>query len=123
MKNKINNILNTLAKKSLILVVTLLLGVHSSLAALPLLFYVNSFDAEVGDTISFDLKLNPSIPVYTVGTTLSYDPSLLTFVSASASKDMFAVAKVPYELTDTTNGKIKRTGSFNTAITSPTDFI
>ncbi len=95
-----------------------------SYAAIPALFYTSSFEAEVGDVITFDLKVSPTVAnaVYTVGATLKYDPEMLTFIGATMDKNWLSLSRVPYELTDTKNGTIQRTGGFPEGVTKATPF-
>lgn len=83
-------------------------------APLPALFYASTFDANVGDTVTFDLKVNPPAdkPAYTVGATLKYDPSMVTFQSASVDNAWLPLSRSPYELTDTSAGTITRTAGY-----------
>lgn len=124
MKTNIINFIKKYAIRSIASTLLLALSLQTQiLAAMPLLFYVNSFDAEVGDTVSFDLKVNPNGTIYTVGTTLNYDPSLLTFVSATFDKNWMALSRAPYELTDTINGNIQRTAGYPEGATGVTEFV
>lgn len=81
---------------------------------LPALFYASSFTGNVGDTFTFDLKVNPdpSKPAYTVGATLKYDPKVLQFVDASVDKNWLTLSRSPYEITDTAGGVITRTAGY-----------
>lgn len=96
-----------------------------SYASLPALFYTSSFEAEVGDVITFDLKVNPTTAtaVYTVGATLKYDPEMLTFIGATMDKNWLSLSRAPYELTDTKNGTIQRTGGFPEGAKAATPFL
>lgn len=95
-------------------IATMLFGQLAIAAPLPALFYASTFEANVGDTITFDLKVNPdaSKPAYTVGATLKYDPSILTYQSASVDGAWLPLSRSPYELTDTSSGVITRTAGY-----------
>jgi hypothetical protein len=115
--------MNNLSKKLLILLAPILLAVQYSFAApLPALFYASSFDVNVGETVSFDLKVNPSTAVYTVGATLNYDPVTLSFQDASVDKTWLPLSRAPYEVTDTASGKVVRTAGYPQGLTGVTPF-
>jgi hypothetical protein len=95
--------------------ITLALFAQLAVAApLPALFYASTFDANVGDTVTFNLKVNPdpSKPVYTVGATLKYDPSMMAYQDATVDRAWMPLSKSPYELTDTSSGVITRTAGY-----------
>jgi Cohesin domain len=95
-------------------VFALLLFIQVQAAPLPGLFYASSFDGNVGDTFTFNLKVNPDSakPAFTVGATLKYDPKVLKFVDASVEKSWLPLGRAPYELTDTASGIITRTAGY-----------
>lgn len=91
---------------------------------LPALFYASSFDVNVGDTLTFDLKVNPAAgsPVYTVGATLKYDPVTLQYSDASVDKAWLPLSRAPYEVTDTTSGTVTRTAGYPQGLTGTAPF-
>ncbi len=93
-------------------------------APLPALFYVSAFDVSVGDTVSFNLKVNPDAtkPVFTVGATMKYDPEYLSFQTASIDGAWTPVAGTPNEVTDTTFGTITRTGKYTNGLNTVAKF-
>jgi len=93
-------------------------------APLPALFYASTFEANVGDTVTFNLKVNPdaSKPVYTVGATLRYDPAFVSYQDASVDKAWMPLSKSPYELTDTTNGVVTRTAGYPEGLKGTANF-
>lgn len=105
---KIKNIYN----KMILAVVTSLTAVTMAFAVTPAKFYASTFDAKVGQTVEFELKVDPSAdkPVYTAVVNLEYDKNLLTFKSASYQQGWIPVT--PEEVTDTANGVIKRTAGY-----------
>lgn len=105
-------------------IASILFGQLAIAAPLPALFYTSTFQASVGDTITFDLKVNPdaSKPAYTVGATLKYDPTLLSFQSASVANMWLPLSGSPYELTDTTNGILTRTARYPTGLAGVANF-
>lgn len=104
--------------KKLIALVTSIFTLFTFTFAAPLAakFYASTFDAKVGQTVEFELKVDPTAdkPVYTVVTNLEYDKSLLTFKSASYQGGWIPVT--PDEVTDTANGVIKRTAGYPSGI-------
>lgn len=116
-----------LLKKSFIAsIFTTVVGVTFAFAApLPALFYASSFDVNVGESVSFDLKVNPpaDTPVYTVGATLEYDTKVLSFSDASFDKAWLPLSRNPYELTDTTNGAIVRTAGYPEGLKGTASFL
>ena len=78
----------------------------------PAKFFVNSFVADVGQTVEFELKVEgtDTAPVYTVISNLDYNKDLLTFKSANTQSGWIAVS--PDDVTDTANGVIKRTAGY-----------
>ena len=107
-------------------ILTTIFGVALAVAApLPALFYASSFDVNVGDNVSFDLKVNPSSdnPVYTVGATLEYDTKTLRYLDSSFDKAWLPLSRNPYELTDTTNGAIVRTAGYPEGLKGTASFL
>lgn len=92
-------------------------------AALPAKFYASTFDAQVGQPVEFELKVDPSAaqPVYTVIANLEYDHNLLTFKGASYQAGWIPVT--PDEVTDTANGVIKRTAGYPSGATALTSIV
>lgn len=91
---------------------------------LPMQFYASTFEANVGDTVTFTLKVNPEAgkPAYTVGATLKYDPKIVSFIDASVDKAWMPLSKSPYELTDTTNGVVTRTAGYPEGLKTVANF-
>lgn len=86
--------------------------IFATAAPVPAKFFVSTFNAEVGQTIEFELKIEgtESAPVYTVISNLEYDKNLLSFKGASAQTGWIGVS--PDDITDTTNGVVRRTAGY-----------
>lgn len=116
----------TKTSKTILATAILLLGSlqFAFAAPLPALFYASTFDANVGDTVTFNLKVNPdaSKPVYTVGATLKYDPNFVSFQDASVDKAWMPLSKSPYEVTDTANGIVTRTAGYPEGLKGTANF-
>jgi len=86
--------------------------VFATAVPIPAKFFVNTFTADVGQTVEFELKIEgtEAAPVYTVISNLDYDKSLLKFNSATAQTGWIPVS--PDDVTDTANGVIKRTAGY-----------
>lgn len=86
--------------------------VFATAVPVPAKFFVNTFNAEVGQTVEFELKVEgtEAAPVYTVISNLEYDKTLLKFNSATAQTGWIPVS--PDDVTDTANGVIKRTAGY-----------
>lgn len=93
-------------------------------APLPALFYASTFEASVGDTITFNLKVNPEAgkPAFTVGATLKYDPKLLSYQDTSVDKAWLPLSRSPYEITDTAGGVVTRTAGYPEGAKGVTSF-
>lgn len=115
--------MKTINKILITIVATLALFTLSFAAPVPAKFYASTFDAQVGQTVEFELKVDPSVavPVYTVITNLEYDKNLITFKGASYQSGWIPVT--PDEITDTTNGVIKRTAGYPLGAKTTTSII
>lgn len=112
-----------LLKKILALLIPLVTLTQFAFATpMPALFYASSFEVNVGDTLTFDLKVNPTAPVYTVGATLKYDPKVLSFSGASVGKAWLPISRSPYEMNDISTGKIVRTAGYPEGVKTITPF-
>jgi hypothetical protein len=98
--------------KLLLLPVFIFSFLYATAIPVPAKFFVNSFNAEVGQTVEFELKVEgtDATPVYTVITNLEYDKNLLSFKGATTQAGWIPVS--PDDVTDTANGVIKRTGGY-----------
>jgi hypothetical protein len=78
----------------------------------------------VGNSVTFNLKVNPdpSKPVFTVGATLKYDPTILSFQDATIDKAWMPLSRSPYEVTDTGKGIITRTAGYPEGLKSTANF-
>lgn len=86
--------------------------VFATAVPVPAKFFVNTFNADVGQNVEFELKVEgtDSAPVYTVISNLEYDKNLLKFNSATVQPGWVSVS--PDDFTDTANGVIKRTAGY-----------
>jgi hypothetical protein len=86
--------------------------VFATAVPVPAKFFVNTFNAEVGDTVEFELKIEgtEAVPVYTIISNLEYDKNLLSFKGANTQSGWIPVP--PDDITDTANGQIKRTAGY-----------
>jgi len=122
--------MKTLQTKILTIISVVLLSMQFALqsvfaAPLQAQFFTSSFDANVGDTIVMELKVVPTTdkPAYTVGATLKYDPSLVSFVNTTFDKNWLGLSRSPYELTDTSSGIITRTAGYPEGLKSTGSFV
>lgn len=87
---------------------------------LPARLYTNALEVKVGDTIRLQLKVNPKPekPIFTVSSSLMYDPSILQYMSSNFSDSVFMlpVPRAPYSLEDTENGMIRRTAGYTNGV-------
>jgi hypothetical protein len=87
---------------------------------------VTELEPSIGQDVTLTLRINPDAvnPVYTVSARLSYDTDRLKFKSVSFGDDSaVSLSKVPYYLTDTTEGIIVRTAGFPNGISSSANFV
>lgn len=103
---------NTINKTLLTFCAFIISFVFATAVPIPAKFFVNTFTADVGQTVEFELKIEgtEAAPVYTVISNLEYDKSLLKFNSATAQTGWIPVS--PDDVTDTANGVIKRTAGY-----------
>lgn len=104
--------INQFNRTLLIITAFIFTFLFATAAPVPAKFFVSTLTADVGQTIEFDLRIEgtDSVPVYTVISSLEYDKNLLTFRGASYQPGWIPVT--PDEVTDTTNGLIKRTAGY-----------
>lgn len=87
---------------------------------------VTELEPSIGQDVTLTLRINPDAinPVYTVSARLAYDTDKLKFKSVSFGDDSaVSLSKVPYYLTDTTEGIIVRTAGFPNGISSSAKFV
>lgn len=104
--------INTINKTLLTFCAFIISFVFATAIPVPAKFFVNTFEADVGQTVEFELKVegSESVPVYTVITNLEYDKNLLTYKGTTVQSGWVTVP--PDDVTDTANGVIKRTAGY-----------
>jgi hypothetical protein len=116
----------SLVKLTSLFLLTVFFIFQSAQAQLSAKFYTNTLEANIGDEINLQLKINPSAdqPIYTVSADLIYDPNILEYVSSGYTDDsnIFGLQKPPYFLEDTENGMIRLTAGFPTGANTLTSF-